>query len=82
MKETPTLSPEMQLAFDAAKANGGKLIRFPGGFWYGHAAPKLNDRSFGTTTANALVRRGFANWSAWQKNARGEFPIELTLGSL
>jgi hypothetical protein len=75
------LSPEMVDAYDAAKANGGRLIRHAGGFWCGAAG--LAGRTFGTTTAQALVKRGAAYYSANHTRAdRSSFPTELTINPL
>ena len=76
----PTLSPEMVDAYDFAKANGGHLIRHAGGFWgseHGRAS-----RTFGTTTAQALVRRGVADYTEWKESWGRKFPIRLTIKPL
>jgi len=70
----------MKRAIRAASANGvktrGKLIRYPGGFWYPDGP---GQRSFSTPTVEALVRRGLAEYTAWKDGRNGFFPIEMTL---
>lgn len=76
-----SLSPEMVDAYDMAKANGGRLVRHAGGFWCG--ANGRNGRTFGTTTANALVKRNAAYWSANHTRAdKTSFPTELTIKAI
>ncbi len=78
---TPSLSPEMVDAYDMAKANGGRLVRHAGGFWCG--VNGRAGRTFGTTTANALVKRDAAYWSANHTRAdKTSFPTELTIKPL
>ena len=73
------LSPEMLRARDLAlREGGGKLHRFPGGFWRVAAA---HSAWFGTSTVQALVRRGAAEYTEWRRHGSGEgsqFPIEVT----
>ena len=65
-------------AYYVAKANGGRLVRHAGGFWCGAAGRA--GRTFGTTTANALVKRDAAYWSANHTRAdKTSFPTELTI---
>lgn len=68
------LSPTMQRAVRLAMDSGGKLIRYPGGYWRGGGAGHV-----GTSTVEALVKRGVGSYSAWKESRRGKFPIELTL---
>ena len=77
---TPKLSPEMAKALEAAKDAGGKLRRFPGGFWY--PSDKAQGEWFGTTTVEALVKRGAMTYSRWQQRHWPNlkpFPIEATV---
>ena len=76
-----TLSPEMVDAYDAAKANGGILKRYAGGFW--SATGYTTGRTFGTSTVNALVKRGAATFTDWQNHRYGgKFPIQITINPL
>ncbi len=83
---TAKLSPEMEAARQHALAAGsGKLVRSPGGFWA--AADAGKDRNgvpkpwFGTTTVEALVKRGAAEYTQWKdRNWDGKpFPVEVTV---
>ena len=81
MSDKPLLSPEMVDAYYAAKANGGRLIRHAGGFWCGAAG--MAGRTFGTPTAQALVKRDVAYYSAHHtRSDRTSFPTELTIKPL
>jgi hypothetical protein len=67
------LSPTMQDAVAYAKKRGGKILRRPGGYWGEHPW-------FGTTTIQALISRGVAEYSQWQeRKSGGRFPIEVTI---
>lgn len=72
------LSPTMHDAVEYAKQHGNKLIRYPGGFW---CAEGIQRPWYGTTTINALVDRGVAEYTKWQgrENGWSGFPIEMTL---
>ena len=71
------LSPTMRDAIEYAKRHGNKLIRYPGGFW---CAEGTRHPWYGTTTVNALVDRGAAEYTKWQERMSGSrFPIEITL---
>lgn len=73
------LSPTMQRAVEYAKESGGKIVRYPGGFW-----AKQNWRGeqyekwYGTTTIQALVSRGVFEYTQWHEG-RSRFPVEVTL---
>lgn len=71
------LSPTMQSAIYYARKHGNKIVRYPGGFWartgWDSQAPW-----FGTSTINALVDRGVAEFTEW-KEGRSRFPVEVTL---
>lgn len=76
------------LAFIEAARNehGGKIVRFPGGYWT-HAGCDRNGRRpsqyFGTPTIEALVKRGWLRYSRWQEAtapARSRsFPVEAEI---
>ena len=76
------LSPTMREALICARERGnGKLLRYPGGFWAiegwrgAHAGTW-----FGTSTIEALVSRGVAEYTAWKERGNGtRFPIEMTV---
>ena len=72
------LSPEMRKAVAHMKAFGNnKVTRYPGGYWRVGMGFQFTD--FGTTTIQALVKRGVAKYTAWQEGRNGKFPIEATL---
>lgn len=67
------LSQEMRRAVQFAKLHGNKLTRHPGGFWTGLIA-ECCGTSFGTSTVEALVKRGAASYTAWKDGRNGRFP--------
>ncbi len=70
------LSAAMIEAAEWAKQHGGgKLNRYPGGYW----RAGTDQRSYGTTTVEALVKRGAAKYTAHQTGRFGSFPIEITV---
>lgn len=79
------LSPTMRDAIDhALKHSGGVpenavLVRFPGGFW-SHRGSRQIDPTWGTTTIEAIVKRGAAEYTKWKERKDGsQFPIEVTI---
>lgn len=79
------LTPEMERARASARAHGGKLARYPGGFWVaGEFNPAQDPRPavhFGTSTVEALVNRGLMAYTDFKYRGDGSsFPImaELT----
>jgi hypothetical protein len=76
------LSPTMQHAITLAKSDGGRLMRFEGGYW---SVPQwaADSRglipSFSTNTAHALVTRGVAEYTEWKENRNGRFAVALKL---
>lgn len=76
------LSPTMKECLQFAINAGGKLKRFPGGYWcHPEARTHLNVTSFGTKTVEALVSRRVAKYTAFQDRKFGgeKFPIEITI---
>jgi hypothetical protein len=69
------LTPEMYRLIEFMELNGGKVKRFPGGFW----GSGKNGGWFGTSTVQALVFRGMAEYSDWKVGRGGRFPIEAKL---
>lgn len=77
------VSPTMQAAYEYAMANGGVLVRFPGGYhqpveWKIDTLERVSE-AWGTSTIEALVKRGYARYTKWQDGRRGPFPIEATM---
>jgi hypothetical protein len=74
------LSTNMQLALECARAGGGSLHRWPGGYWYNHKPPlHAMATSYGTTTVHALVERGAMIYTKMQAGRSGPFPIEASI---
>lgn len=71
------LSATMRAALDHASKNGG-LVRSPGGYW-GPRAPCGCPLTFGTSTINALVSRGLAEYTEWKDGRNGSFPIRMAV---
>jgi hypothetical protein len=61
-------------------ANGGKIHRHPGGYWW---RARLDGMGFATTTINALELRGRIHFTEYKRGRGGEFPIlaELVPGA-
>ena len=72
------LTPTMHHARVYARKHGGKLYRYPGGYW---AKPnwQQSEHSFGTLTIEGLVSRGVAEYSDWREGRNGRFPVEVTV---
>jgi len=75
------LSEEMQRAVAFAKEHGGKLHRHQGGFWSHPEFKQWQDKWFGTSTVEALVKRGAGTYTAHKERGgdRGSFPVEFTV---
>lgn len=71
------LSATMRAALDYASKNGG-LIRSPGGYWVA-AKPCAWPFTFNTSTVNALVSRGLAEYTEWKDGRNGSFPIRMAV---
>ena len=70
------LSGEMQKCLTEIAAGDGTVTRYPGGFWY----PAGNGRpSFGTTTIEAIVKRGRLEYVEWKQSHGRQFPIKARL---
>lgn len=73
----------MQQVVDWMKSHGGTITRYPGGFWWiENATGKTVHQAYGTSTVQALVRRGVAEYCEWKGNAAGRFPIKARLRKL
>lgn len=73
------LSPAMLAALDHARAHGGELSRYPGGFW-SHAdwkGSRSGEIWFGESTVNALIARKRVEVSEWKRGAIASFPIRV-----
>lgn len=70
------VSRSMQQCIDSMKTHGNSIERFPGGFW---RCEPHGGYSFGTSTVEALITRGIAEYTKWQEGRNGSFPIKATL---
>jgi hypothetical protein len=72
------ISPEMKRCLDWIETCGGTITRYPGGFWYpdGDGRP-----SFGTTTIEALVKRGKLEYCDWKESHGRKFPIKAKVAN-
>lgn len=77
------LSPTMRSALACAKAYGGKIVRYPGGYWAREGWMQNGDRSasYGTSTIQGLVDRERLEYTKFQQHKKGggSFPIEATV---
>lgn len=69
------LSPTMQDAINFANEHGGTLTRYPGGFWCKSGLNGWTRPWFGTTTIEALVKRGRMEYTEWFEGSRAKFPV-------
>jgi hypothetical protein len=84
--EQQVFSPTMREAIDRALKHGEGvpgntvLVRFPGGFWSHRDWQMHQGAWFGTSTINAIVKRGAGEYSAWKERKDGsKFPIEVRI---
>ena len=78
----PELSKKMLSALRHMKRNNNKLVRFPGGYWAREGWHSWNGPCWGTPTVEAIVRRGYAEYTVWKDGKSGRFPIECGLTPL
>jgi hypothetical protein len=71
----------MEAAIQDMREHQGKLVRRPGGYWLTESGAFIRP-IWGTSTIEAIVRRGFACYTSWQQGQRGSFPVEVALTSL
>jgi len=69
------ISKKMQQAMLYAMVNGGKLCRYPGGFWAMENWRHGQYPWFGASTVKALVSRGLMSYAEWQEGRKGRFPV-------
>lgn len=74
------LSVTMRDAIIYAQKFDNKIVRYPGGFWARENwEGSRKEHSFGTTTIQALVDRGLAQYTKHEEGRNGRFPVEMTL---
>jgi len=82
---TKPLSATMVACIDCAQEAGGELVRYQGGYWAdrGGGHPMTNRREFHSTpTVQALVTRGYAEYSEHRDGRNEAFPIAMRLTPL
>lgn len=72
-----TLSQTMRALLDCIAEHGGEIERFPGGYWTvaKTVAQFGAQRTWGTTSIEALVSRGMLEYTEWKENRAGRFPV-------
>jgi hypothetical protein len=58
------------------RERGGEIVRFPGGFW---TVEPWGQKTWGTSSVEALVKRGVLEYSEWKENRNGRFPIRARI---
>jgi hypothetical protein len=77
---TADISPKMLEVIAHMKRHGGKLHRYAGGYWADADWYPYHGPCFGTSTIEAIVRRGYAAYTVWVDGRSGnKFPIEAML---
>jgi hypothetical protein len=71
------ITPEMRRCLERINEASGTITRYPGGFWY----PKEGMASFGTTTVEALVKRGKLEYCEWKEYHGRKFPIKAKMAN-
>lgn len=77
-----SLTPAMTKALEKAASHGGYLIRYPGGYWTYQGVKRwsgIPEWCVGTTTVEALVKRGALEYVGWQQGRRGKFPTKAAI---
>lgn len=64
--------------------HGGKLIRFVGGYWSWEGVARHSHNGnpveyCGTSTVEALVKRGYLEYSEWRDGRTQRFPITVKI---
>lgn len=77
-----SISPTMQELIRYMTENDGKIERHPGGFWARKGWTGVSEINYGTTSVQALVSRGLADYTDWKENRGERFPIQAMLRTL
>jgi hypothetical protein len=70
-------SPLWKSAIQYARAKDGNFYRVAGGYWY--FDKYRNSQYVGTTTVEAIVKRGIATYTEWKQGRFRTFPVKATL---
>lgn len=84
MSGANAISATMAIALDMAQRHDGRLVRLAGGFWTWKGAPRNGHNGHpvdyaGTSTIEALVKRGRMQYVEWRPGRRGSFPVEVRI---
>ena len=82
MPNNDQLSDTMAEVLGETMAHGGRLERHVGGYWTWPDCPRLGGQwawYAGTSTIEALVKRGYMAYTKHRRGRLGDFPIEATL---
>jgi hypothetical protein len=75
----------MVACIDDAQNAGGELVRYQGGYWAARNGPRAHDgipRPYhGTSTVEALISRGYAEYTEWRDGRSVRFPVAMKLVS-
>ena len=71
------MTPVMSALLLDMRRGVGQVYRAPGGFWYQNT--RQIPPSYGTSTVEAIVKRGYATYDEWKAGRHGAFPIRATL---
>jgi hypothetical protein len=75
-----SLSPTMKECADRIRSHCGVIVRYPGGFWcVENTAGETVAPTYGTTTVEALVKRGVLQYCEWRENRNGRFPTRARM---
>jgi len=78
--ETMRAAIDHALRYSGGFRNDAVLVRFPGGFWSHRGWVQYEGPSWGTTTIEAIVKRGAGEYIKWQdRRSGGKFPIEVRI---
>jgi hypothetical protein len=75
----PLTKTMQQLIEHMRHEGGGFIYRHPGGFWSKAPGYFMRAQTFGTSSVEALVSRGIAEYVEWQEGRNGRFPVKAKL---
>lgn len=79
MSKKDEITATMAIGLALAMENGGRLVRYVGGYWAAERAPRNHNGipidHVGTPTVEGLVKRGRLEYTEWKEGRGGKFPI-------
>ena len=72
-----TLTPVMRACLVFMHQGDGSIYRHQGGYWCSRIYNLAE--SFGTSTVEGLVKRGFIEYVEWKEGRNGKFPTRATV---